>query len=88
VSVGHPEGLPDLFLDRSLGRRQVPELLRGAGLRLHTLAEVYGIPADEGVPAVNAHGGFGRWRFLEIKDPYECRQDLLTALTFEPLVPV
>jgi hypothetical protein len=49
VSAGHPEGLPDLFLDRSLGRRQVPALLRGAGLRLHTLAEVYGIPADEGV---------------------------------------
>jgi hypothetical protein len=38
------------------------------------------------MPAVNAHGGFERWRFLEIKGPYECRQDLLTALTFEPLV--
>ncbi len=49
MSAGHPEGLPDLFLDRSLGRRQVPALLRGAGLRLHTLAEVYGIPADEAV---------------------------------------
>lgn len=49
MPAGHPEGLPDLFLDRSLGRRQVPALLRDAGLRLHTLAEVYGIPADEGV---------------------------------------
>jgi hypothetical protein len=49
VSAGHPEGLPDLFLDRSLGRRQVPALLREAGLRLHTLAEVYGVPADEDV---------------------------------------
>ncbi len=49
MPAGHPEGLPDLFLDRSLGRRQVPALLRGAGLQLHTLAEVYGIPADEGV---------------------------------------
>lgn len=46
---GHPEGLPDLFLDRSLGRRQVPALLRDAGLRLHTLAEVYGVPEDEAV---------------------------------------
>lgn len=44
-----PEGLLDLFLDRSLGRRQVPALLRDAGLRLHTLAEVYGVPADEAV---------------------------------------
>lgn len=30
---GHPEGLPELFLNRSLGRRQIPELLRAAGLR-------------------------------------------------------
>ncbi len=49
MPAGHPEGLPDLFLDRSLGRRQVPALLRDAGLRLRTLAEVYGVPADEGV---------------------------------------
>lgn len=45
----HPAGLPDLFLDRSLGRVQVPNILRAADLRLHTLAEVYGIPADEDV---------------------------------------
>jgi hypothetical protein len=49
VPTGPPEGLPDLFLDRSLGRRQVPALLREAGLQLHTLAEVYGVPADEDV---------------------------------------
>lgn len=48
-SVSHPDGLPDLFLDRSLGRITVPELLRAAGLRLKTLAEHYGIPADESV---------------------------------------
>lgn len=45
----HPDGLPELFLDRSLGRRQVPALLRDVGLRLPTLAEVHGIPADETV---------------------------------------
>ena len=49
MRAGHPEGLPDLFLDHSLGRRQVPALLREAGLRLHTLAEVYGVPADQDV---------------------------------------
>jgi len=47
--VSHPNGLPDLFLDRSLGRIQVPRLLREAGLRLVTLAEHYGIPADEDI---------------------------------------
>jgi hypothetical protein len=50
---GHPDGLPELFLDRSLGRHKVPTLLRAAGLRLRTLAEVYGIPADENVEDVD-----------------------------------
>jgi PIN domain-containing protein len=45
--VSHPDGLPDLFLDRSLGRIKVPRLLRDAGLRFVTLAEHYGVPADE-----------------------------------------
>lgn len=48
--MSHPAGLPDLFLDRSLGRKKVPAELRAAGLRLLTLAEHYGIPADERVP--------------------------------------
>ena len=47
--MSHPAGLPDLFIGRSLGRTQVPRLLRAAGLRLVTLAEHYGIPADEQV---------------------------------------
>jgi hypothetical protein len=47
--VSHPDGLPDLFLDRSLGRIKVPALLRGEGLRLITLSEHYGMPADEHV---------------------------------------
>jgi len=48
--VSHPDGLPDLFLDRSLGRIKVPTLLRAAGLRLTTLSEHYGMPADETIP--------------------------------------
>lgn len=47
--MSHPDQLPDLFIDRSLGRIQVPTLLRSAGLRLITLAEYYGVPADENV---------------------------------------
>ena len=50
--MSHPVGLPDLFIDRSLGRIQVPGLLRAAGLRLTTLAERYGVPADETVSDV------------------------------------
>lgn len=47
--MSHPAELPDLFLDRSLGRIKVPLLLRAAGLRLVTLAEHYGVPADQQV---------------------------------------
>ena len=47
--MSHPDGLPDLFLDRSLGRIKVPALLRAAGLRLTTLAEHYGVPDDEDI---------------------------------------
>ncbi|MBV6490725.1 MAG: hypothetical protein CNCCGFBP_01215 [Fimbriimonadaceae bacterium] len=28
------------------------------------------------VPAVNNHGGLGEWRFLEVKDPWNCQGDL------------
>ena len=45
--MSHPNALPDLFLDRSLGRIKVPELLRRRGLRLITLAEQDGISRDE-----------------------------------------
>ncbi len=31
---------------------------------------------DLWVPAVNNHGGFGRWAFLEITDPWNTRTDI------------
>lgn len=45
--MSHPAGLPDLFIDRSLGRIKVPRQLRASGLRLTTLAEYYGVPQDQ-----------------------------------------
>lgn len=61
--MSHPSGLPELFLDRSLGRIQVPHLLREVGLRLVTLAEHYGVPADENVMDVEwlELAGRNRW---------------------------
>ena len=44
--------LPTVFVDRSLGRVQVPQLLRDAGVELVTLAEHYGVPAAEQVADV------------------------------------
>src|ERR1700749_754619 len=33
---------PEFFIDRSLGRRIVPDALRAAGGTVHTMADVYG----------------------------------------------
>jgi len=64
--VPHPAGLPNLFLDRSLGRIQVPQLLRAQGLSLLTLAEHYGIPQDEQIddPTWLAEAGRQGWVVL------------------------
>ena len=35
---------------------------------------------DIWVPAVNNHGGFGRWMFLEIEDPYMAKTQIREAL--------
>jgi type III restriction enzyme len=36
------------------------------------------------VPAVNNHGGLGRWAFLEIADPYDNVGDLIRAVAARP----
>jgi uncharacterized protein (DUF433 family) len=65
-ALGAPSGSPDHFLDRSLGRVQVPSLLRAAGLPVRTLAEEYGMPADENVTDIDwlAHAGRSGWPAL------------------------
>lgn len=67
--MSHPDGLPDLFIDRSLGRLTVPRLLRAQGLRITTLAERYGMPDDERVSDVTwlADAG-GRGEAVLMKD--------------------
>ena len=40
---------PLFFIDRSLGRVRLPTMLRDDGWHIITLADHYGIPADEGV---------------------------------------
>ena len=43
---------PTFFLDRSLGGVQVPRMLRDAGIEVVTLAEHYGVPADQSIADV------------------------------------
>ena len=38
------------------------------------------------VPAVNNHGGFGRWAFLEIQDPWDAANLIRAALKREPFL--
>ena len=40
---------PEFFIDRSLGRRIVPDALRAAGLTVHTMADVYGERIGQGL---------------------------------------
>jgi len=35
---------------------------------------------DLWVPAVNNHGGFGRWAFIEIKDPWDAKNLIRASL--------
>ena len=32
------------------------------------------------VPAINNHGGFGRWAFIEISDPWDAKNTIRAAL--------
>jgi hypothetical protein len=45
--VSPPDQPPKFFLDRSLGRKALPGFLRANGWNLVTLAEHYGVPADQ-----------------------------------------
>jgi hypothetical protein len=47
-----PEQPPEFFVDRSLGRRIVPEALRALGFTVHTMAEMY--PRGEDVRVLDA----------------------------------
>lgn len=33
------------------------------------------------VPAINNHGGFGRWRFIEVTDPWDAKAQIKVALS-------
>ena len=88
-SVSRPATQPDrvpgsleFFVDRSLGRKQVPALLRNAGWDLRTLAEVYGVPMDETVedPDWLELAGERGWAVLMKDDRIRYRKAELGAL--------
>ena len=76
-------GAPHFFVDRSLGRIRVPGRLRAAGWELTTLAEHYGIPADEDIPDIEwlTLAGTQGWAVLMKDDRIRRRPAELAALT-------
>ena len=39
------------------------------------------------VPAVNNHGGFGRWAFVEVTDPWDAQRAIRAAVQSAGSVP-
>lgn len=73
-------------------RQYVPDFIVRAGADLHLIVEVSGEARKDKatkvatartlwVPAVNSHGGFGRWAFVEVTDPWDAKGVVLQALT-------
>ena len=65
-----------------MGRRLLPALKGAAGSsqvtgqkRKDKEAKV-ATARDMSAPAINNHGGFGRWAFLEIRDPWNAQNEI------------
>jgi PIN domain-containing protein len=61
---------PEFFIDRSLGRRAVPEALQACGLVVHTTAAVYGEQVGQGLRDETwlRRGEIGRRRQLAMRE--------------------
>jgi hypothetical protein len=81
--VSQPEQPPRFFLDRSLGRRAALEALRADGWDVMTLAEHYGIPADEQVADKDwiEEAAKRGWPILMKDNRIRYRQVEITAVT-------
>ena len=81
--MSQPEQPPRFFLDRSLGRKAVPEALRADGWDVITLAEHYGIPADDQVADTDwiEEAAKRGWPVLMKDKRIRHRQAELTAVT-------
>ncbi len=74
---------PELFIDRSLGRKHLPEALRACGLVVHTLSSVYGEEEGQQIPDVRwlADAGRHEWIVLMKDDAIRRRPAERDALT-------
>jgi len=72
-------------------RQYVPDFIAKVRPDLNLIVEVSGEPKKDKaaktatartlwVPAVNAHGGFGRWAFVEVTDPWDAKSTIRAAI--------
>jgi len=87
------EGEAHNYIPDFIVRLRPPQAPAGAE-PLNLIIEISGEPkADKAakvetarslwVPAVNNHGGFGRWAFLEISDPWDAKNTIRATITAE-----
>lgn len=81
-SVSPSSSPPEFFIDRSLGRRIVPAALRERGVKVHTMAEVYGERIGQGLDDETwlADAGRADWVVLMKDDRIRYRPAELDAL--------
>lgn len=81
--MSQPEKPPRFFIDRSLGRKAVPEGLRADDWDVITLAEHYGMPADEQIADTDwiKEAAKRGWPILMKDKRIRHRQAEITAVT-------
>jgi type III restriction enzyme len=75
IDGDHRSYLPDFVVRYNDGRDEPLNLVVevSGGFR-RDKAEKVATTKDLWLPAVNAHGGFGRWGFVEIRDPWDAKR--------------
>jgi len=64
--------LPDFIVRiRDAGGDVLNVILEVTGERKKAKASKVATATDLWIPGVNAHGGFGRWAFIEVADPWD-----------------
>ena len=73
--------MPDFIVRLNDGREDPLNLLvEVTGERKKDKAAKVSAARNLWVPAVNNHGGFGRWAFLEIADPWDARNTIRAVM--------
>ena len=76
---GEKDYVPDFIVrirdgGRNGGSEPLNLLIEGTGERRPEKAAKVAAARRQWIPAVNNHGGFGRWAFLEIADPWDAQR--------------